>query len=323
MHIQRLIQTTVPACLLLAAGVAQAGLLSQPAAEEASDTPVADARAERSTPFGMLYASFTGAGEYSFETDFKDVSGDLSVYRLEGGVDVGLPAGERGQLAIGVSDEYSKYEVGGSAFGLAAGDDFKPHIETVRSRYTRSFDENWSMTVLADMTLAGEWDADFRDRATYGGGVLFNHKFNEDLTLGFGVAARSQIEDDVLVLPLINLKWQMDDRWTLALGRGASISYAFDEGKKWVLDLGATYESRRFRLDDGHAGRLRDGVIEDERIPLTVGLTYQPHRGMKARLFAGAIVWQEITAENEGGHRISDLETDPTAMIGASRTLTF
>jgi Domain of unknown function (DUF6268) len=321
MHIKRSIQTTVPACLLFAAGAVQAGVLSQPADIETSDTPVADARAGQGKPLGLLYSTFTATGEYSFDADFKGVSGDLSIYRLKGGIEVGLPAGERGRLAIGISDEYSKYDLGGNAFG--GSDDFKPHIETVSARYSRPFGEGWSMMVLADLTLAGEWDAEFSDKATYGAGVLFNYKVNEELTLGVGAGVHTRVEDDLQAMPLLSLNWQIDERWSLALGRGATLSYAFDEDREWVLDLGATYENRRFRLDDGHAGRLRDGVIEDERIPLTVGLTYKPNPGVKARVYAGAVVWQELTAETESGNRISDLESDPTAMIGASLTLSF
>ncbi len=306
---------------LLAAATTSAQEIVQPSGTE--ETPVADARARQGDADSRRYLSFTGNGEYTFDADFDDAAGDVSIFRIGAGVEVGLPAGERGRLALGVKEEFSSYDIGGAPFGGSAGDDFEPHIQSLTARYSRPLSADWSMLVLADMTLAGEWDADLDDKITYGAGLLFNYAVSEDLTLGAGARVYTRIEDDVMVLPMFNIQWQIDERWRLAVGRGATVAYAFDDEMHWTLDLGVTYENRRFRLDDSHAGRLRDGVIEDERVPVTLGVTFEPHRGLKARVFAGAVVWQELTAEDSGGSRLAEEEADPAAMLGASLTLNF
>jgi hypothetical protein len=206
---------------------------------------------------------------------------------------------------------------------VGGGDDFKPHIASLYARYMQPLAGDWSMMIIGDFALAGEWDADFEDKLVYGGGLLLNNQISEELTLGFGARVYSQIEDSVQVIPMFNIEWQIDERWLLAVGRGLTLSYAFDEKQDWTIDFNAAYESRRFRLDDDHAGRLRDGVIEDERVPLTVGLTYEPHRGIQARLFAGAVVWQQILADTEAGHEIDEIEADPAGYVGASFRLSF
>ncbi|MEM9702408.1 MAG: hypothetical protein AAF907_08195, partial [Planctomycetota bacterium] len=112
-----------------------------------------------------------------------------------------------------------------------------------------------------------------------GGFAGARYQFSDDLAVTLGAAVLSQIEDDVLPIPLLGIEWQINDQLRLdALGTEATLSYdIFSDADYGTLSTTATvaYDFRSYRLS-GDNSVAPDGVLDDDAVRL------------QGRLFLGA-----------------------------------
>lgn len=192
----------------------------------------------------------------------------------------------------------------------------------------RALNERWAVFGGPTAGLAMESGADAGDALTFGGAAGVIYQVNERLTIGGGVGVSSEIEDDATVRPVLILNWRFHEHWTAECGYfeaaggggpGAEIRYQINE--QWSVAGGAQYQENRFRLSDD--GRSRDGVGEDISVPVYAKVTWQASKNAAIELLGGVSAGGELRLEDRSGHKISDEDYDPAALLGLRAVLTF
>ncbi len=294
------------------AGTAGAEPLATPALDLAPP-----AKAERAMTFDLR-----AGGTYTFPADIDDSPGDVRIARASFGFGVGIPIAERSRLSFDIDEEASWYLFDDAA-GLVPGstDPFELALSTDLSvRFFSAIDEKWSWFVGGVVNFSGEPDVDIGDAATFGGFGGARYQVNDRLGLSFGLAGRSRLEDDALVIPIIGIDWKVSDRVTLST-EGTGLRIAAELNKEVTVSLTGGWESREYRLRDD--GPLPDGVVRDARVPIAVSLDWKPRPNIQISVFAGAVVWQEFQFDDREGDEISETNTDPAPFVGVSGKITF
>jgi hypothetical protein len=271
-------------------------------------------------------ASVNFKGSYTFESDLDEGAGSVSVSRAGAAVDLDFPVAGRSAIIAGVGAEASFYEFSDAEppFGEADGP-----VETTRELdlslgFRTQVSDRVSLRAVALLRSSGESGADFGETLTYGGAVGVAYAASERLILGVGIGARTQLEEDALVIPLPLIVWRATDKFTLRTGGGArgpgiEASYALTDTLTLSADVG--YESRDFRLDD--EGVAPDGVFRDRRVPVALGVTWKAGEQVELGLRAGAFVWQNYELNDANGDDITDSDADIAPFIEARAGFSF
>jgi hypothetical protein len=134
-----------------------------------------------------------------------------------------------------------------------------------------------------------------------------------DLSLTFGIIVKTRLEDDALIVPLLGLRWSINERLTLATeGHGARLSATLSD--EFTFSIFGRYEIRDFRLDEDAA--LAIGIVQDTRLPLGAALEWRPTPRVSITLSAGVILEQEYTFLNENGDELADDRTGAAPFVG-------
>jgi hypothetical protein len=168
--------------------------------------------------------------------------------------------------------------------------------------------------------FAGDPDADIGDTGTYGGYAGARYAVSESFGFSFGFAAKTRLEDDALVIPLVGIEWKVSDRVTLST-EGTTLRIASKLSDEWSVGLSAGWELREYRLDD--EGPVPDGVMSDSRIPIAVSFDWTPSPNVTLAISGGAVVWQEFEFRDSNGDDVSETNTDPAPFIGLSAQFRF
>ncbi|MBC7834953.1 MAG: hypothetical protein H7Y88_07610 [Phycisphaerales bacterium] len=278
-----------------------------------------------------------GAGEFTFAADLDDdagasgTQGEVSIARASTGLTFLGPIGDRARLNIDLTGEVSWYnfENGGAllppASALPAGtvtDSLFDEVYEVGVAPILAFviDEQWSWFLGGGVRASGESGADIGESLTYGGFGGARYAFSEDLALSFGLGVRTRLEDDPYVLPVLGLEWQINDKVRFATeGLGARVTAAIDD--EWSVWISGAYESREFRLEED--GPLPDGVVNDSRFPIGVGVQWKPSANLVFEVAGGVVVWQEFEIDDSDGDEVAEVQTDPAAFIRAGVRIAF
>jgi len=144
---------------------------------------------------------------------------------------------------------------------------------------------------------------------------------------GGGIGLSSQLEDSLLVYPILFLDWKFTDSMKLSSVAGP-VGLAFT-GVEWVwefvehfeLGVGARYEFRRFRLDE--SGVAPNGVGEDTEIPFWGRLSYRFNEHVAIDGYAGFIVGTEFILDDSGGNRLGSDKSDAAPTIALAVRIDF
>jgi hypothetical protein len=254
-----------------------------------------------------------------FETDIDDISVDVERDSLLAIVGHRFELSDSVNLLAQGAYQLSDYDFSGD--GGALWDDINQITMTTLVDW--KLDESWSLLGGGLARFSGESGADFDDALT--GGVFggFRYAWNENLTTGFLLGVMSQIEDSAAILPLPLVTWKFAETWKFhlgvsqlgAVGYGPELSWMASE--KWELGLGASYQRRRYRLDKG------DRVGDETSMPIYLKLGWHPTPQSALELMAGVAVAGEVRQEHNGGSKIFDKDTDPTATISLRGHIRF
>lgn len=305
---------TVPLLLTVAGSTLHAQSDTDPAAEAPEP--------RRAVAYELsLEPSLSTAG------DFDDAGGDLSVVRVGAQFGVRLPVGERNTLGLRVANEHSWYDFSGPVALVPGTDDPFEHVSILQLgvTFTSRVNDRWSWIAGASIESAAEDGADFSDSLTYAGSAGVQHEVADGLRVGVLLSVSSRLEDDVRVLPLPLIEWQIDERWRLGpwplAGRAGAYALTYSPSEAWTLGVAAGYQAREFRLDDG--GPVPDGVGRDRRLPVAVVGQWTPRPSVLVRGFAGADVYSEIEVLDASGDTIGEDRSDTPFTFGVSATLRF
>jgi len=315
------------------ATLAVAGVLCSPPAR-AQDGPYSDEGDFETLvdkrPSGLTVSVRT-FGQSSFDADFDDVAGGVSVHRVGTSIGVGMPAGEKGRFNFGVDQETSFYD-----FDSSAGLTVAPSASTsdplgtanrvnINLRYQRGFGRGWAVVLGAGTRFSGETGADFEDAITADGVAIVTRFLSKNARVGIGAAVTSRLEDDPRILPVAVVDWMITPRLRLRNSgsaggtAGIELSYEIREWLAVAIDTG--FERREFRLDDD--GPVPSGVARDKRIPVALSVRIGDAQRVHLETRGGVYAWQEIEFLDNNGVDVGNPNMDPSAFFGATLTVRF
>lgn len=274
--------------------------------------------------------SLDTGGSFMFETDL-DGAGDYSVGRAAVGLAYSVPAWDRSTLRFGLDVERSEYDFSG-ATGLAPGGDplGGATAYSFDARLIHPLDGTWTIVGGTGVVFAGEDGAGFSDTAMVNGFGAVAWKASDDLTLTLGVRVQDRLEDDVRVLPVLGVEWEIDDTLSVSSSRaarvlggagGGGVGLVYASGSGPELVIGAGFSSREFRLDE--SGPVPDGVLRDDRVVAGIGLAWDPSEAVSASVGVGLAVWSDIETLGSNGATVGDEDGDPAAYITARVRVLF
>lgn len=308
--------------LLVSAGMASA----QPGQGEGGpDGTLVSGEGERDAGRSRLGVSVTGTSEYAFSAGL-DGGGDLSVTRLGAEVAVSGVIDDRNRVILSFGNEFSFYDLSGTA--LIPGDSDGLLEETYDSgvglAWISRIDDAWSVLVRGSVDAAGESGADFGDSLTYGGLVVVSNQITPNLRLGAGVIARTRLEDDALVVPIVAVDWVFAEGWTVTTSGatgGAGIEVRYELTEEVTLTLGGGWRSDDYRLSDDNP--LPEGVVRHDRVPVAAGVIYRPSRRIEIVARGGAHVWQRLEVLDGSGDEIADADGDAAPFVSLDLSFRF
>lgn len=278
-----------------------------------------DAQSSKSIDFAA-YAR----GTFLDASDFDDTIGEFGYNEFNLGVSASRKVGDSGRFSIGFDAGFINYDITPSATSVA-GDaaDIGAEFDNVTTlsliaTYGDRFDDQTSWFIGAGVLSAMESDADFGDSidTLLTGG--FKHKVNDKLELGIGVLVKTQLDDDVLIVPIPQIKYTIDDRWSIATERaGLKLNYKASDSINYGL-MGE-YSSTTFRLDNTHAF-APEGVATHRRIPVSFYLEYKPNDTIVVSARIGAELGSELDILDTNGNDVTaqDIDTGIFGSLGVS-----
>lgn len=165
--------------------------------------------------------------------------------------------------------------------------------------------------------------ATIKDSTTAGAVAGFSYRSSDSLKLGLIVGAFSNIEDSVSLLPIPTVDWDFADDWAFHMGLvtavdpGAGIEISYQMGDSMKLGLGASYQNRRFRLDDG------DAVGQERSAPIFAIVGWNPTKKISLNLLAGVSVSGQLRLEDDDGDKLAKDDYDPAPFVGLKGQVLF
>jgi hypothetical protein len=294
-------------------------LLPNPAIAE----PV-DSRPASTNGFGAQ----TGSPPPLFEASLN------SSYSLPGGAKVGgVKLGDSDAFELGLNmhggtpiDENWMWSWGGRLenlfLGSIAGAPIPEHINALHldTGVGYKFNERWMISGFVGPTLYRFEDVGGGTLGFSGGGLAM-YRPSAALTWNFGVMIAP--DSDVKALPVLGVKWLINDQFTLELGIPKTrLSYRIDT--KWKLYTGLDMVGTTFRTGKNFGATIGtpqygNALATYRDIRLGAGVGYEVTRGLRAEIEAGESVYRRIDYT-----RIDQkVEFDPAPYICARLIITF
>jgi hypothetical protein len=247
---------------------------------------------------------------YNSDADFDNSSlGKVSVWRFDVPVRYTIKT-EAGDLGLGAFYEYSEYDLdkldGTKDFNTLAFDTF----------WKGMLNDEWGYFVFGAVGFSASTHTGLGDGLTGGAAAGGRYVWSKDLSLGLGVAVATRLEDDPMVLPVIALNWQINDRWNLRTLNGATLTYDVSGDKKFLLDLGARYQRREYRVES-------DTSLTEKMISLEVGATYRFAPEFALRGFVGVTAGRSFELRHNDERVGEEQDVNASAFLGVRALFTF
>jgi hypothetical protein len=271
---------------------------------------------------GPWRTQLQGGAVHQFDADLDD-GGSFSVNRtfIEAGLAYAFSPRDSVGVALGYG--YDGYDFDTDGTGLAALDPWGDVNDFRLSFPVRAgIGDNLDVFAVPSINWRGESGADLGEAATAGATLGASWRFGDDLRLGAGLGAFSEIEDDATFFPILLIDWQVTENVSVETGRGVGatrgpgLTVNWTGLDRWRFTLGARWETWRFRLDDG--GTAPDGVGEEEAVPIFVQAAYDIIPPVRVSAVAGMDVAGSLTLEDRDGRELAEEDYDPTPFLGAT-----
>lgn len=268
-------------------------------------------------------AGFVGEVGYAWQGE-SDIDGGggakMHVNRFDIGLLGRLDFAERFRWTNSLFYAANDYDFDGG--GFAAGDPWGT-VNTLRMQTKLRFaiDEQWGISAGGVFTFAPESGADWGDSFTGGGLLAADYRASKDFMVSLGAAVVSQIEDDARVVPSVIMVWTPDPLWAVRVGAvpasggaAAAAEVAYRIAEPVEIGLGALYNQRRFRLDDG--GPAPDGVGEDNNLPVRLRLGWNVLPNLSFNALAGVVLAGSLQLDDQSGNELRAQDYDPAPYLG-------
>ena len=271
---------------------------------------------------GPWRTQLQGGAVHQFDADLDD-GGSFSVNRafIEAGLSYAFSPRDSVGVALGYGYDGYDFDTGGT--GLAALDPWGDVNDFRVSFPLRAgIGDDLDVFAVPAVNWRAESGGDLSEATTAGATLGAAWRFSDDLRLGAGLGAFSEIEDDATFFPILLIDWQVTENFSVETGRGAGatrgpgLTVNWTGLDRWRFTLGARYETWRFRLDD--SGPAPDGVGEEKAIPVYLQATYDVIPPVRLGVVAGLDVGGSLQLEDEDGRELEDEDYDPTPFLGAT-----
>jgi hypothetical protein len=213
---------------------------------------------------------------------------DAFNYKLQAGASVFLNKNWFIDLGL-FSDNFSLQQVSGAPI--------PEDIHTLRLNGGVGYrwGDKWIFSAMVSPSLE-RLDGVRGDDVSISGGVLARYQPNPSLTWSFGLFAAPDY--DVPVMPLIGVRWLINDRYTLEVGMPKTrLSYRLDS--KWALYGGLDFNGAVFRTGEDLGTKTgnpkyNNAIATYRDIRVGVGTGYEIGHGLRAELDAGYSVYRQI-----------------------------
>lgn len=236
-----------------------------------------------------------------------DANGSVAVDRfgIRGGVPLIMK--EDNILAIGFRYALDRYDFEGTTADWES-----IHHANIGLASRWQVNDNWLWANYAIAGISAEEGSD-KDQ-----GLNFNHisiaeyKVNDRLTIGPGVVISSQVDQDIDVIPIIAVNWQINDEWALASGpsevavAGANVYFEYTPKalkEKWMFTTGFSYGSQNFKIADNST--VTDGSGEERLGSAYLAASYKMDSGVKLSAIAGYHLFQSYSIFDNSGRELS------------------
>lgn len=267
-----------------------------------------------------LHGVFSPGGNYTFPSDFEG-GGHLSVSRESLAVGAERIATNGAMVGVVLEREYSRYDLSADGDPVVADTDHHVNSTRLGINARQPLTETRSLFASADTTFSVADGADWDDGQTFGGLVSLRQGVSDRFAWMIGVVVRTRLDDRLMALPIPGFDWQITDRISLRTAQGLTLTWQIDDRRRWSADASANYESRSFRLGDDEP--LPNGTVNERRVPLVIGLRYQPHPALFARVYGGMVVAQQMEFDDDSGDDVERRSVDPTPIAGVAAGLRF
>ncbi len=322
---------------------------AEPIEQSTTDTPpvtqpapAPDAASEQSllenddpSPLTVLVAA---GADFALDAGIDNGGGDVSIFRAGGGVSLRQAMSDTTTVNLGLSYVVSEYDFDNLGSLIpGAGDDPIDTLNTINitTGITRQLDDRVSLFGNVSAAADFEMGADLGESLTFGTIVGIGYQATSDLQVNIGLSARTELETDESILPVVGIRWEFAEDWLLAttggirrpaetspLVGGFAAELSHRPAEELTVFLRGTFQSDTYRLADDN-DIANDGLFDDQRFDLALGADYRPAPGLDIRLTAGVRLYQELDFENGAGGDIADENVDPTPFFGAILTYRF
>ena len=256
-----------------------------------------------------------------------DGGGETGVQRFYTSARVSRSLATRWRLSIELGYGEDDYDFSGNTgfAGMSPWDTTRELRLSLPIRYTAG--DRWSVYAMPSLGSSAEKGASLDDGLTAGllAGAIY--RVSDDLSIGPGFGAFSEIEDDASFFPVLLIDWRLADDLSLQTGggfaasRGPGLQLEWRADPRWTFTFGGRYEKARFRLDD--SGVAPDGVGQEKGFPLYALAEYSMAEDVKLSLIGGAKVATELRLEDGSGRLVSETDVDTAPFIGAMFRASF
>lgn len=214
-----------------------------------------------------------------------------------------------GDLRLSAFYEYSEYDLS----RLAGTQDF--NTLAFNTLWKSMVNDDWGYFLYGAVSLSAAKSAELDSSLTGIGAGGVQYVWSKDLSLGLGAAVATYLEEDPSVLPIIALNWQINDRWNLTTLNGATISYDFSGDKTFLVDLGAKYQRREYRLGSNSS-------LYDRQFTVELGATYNITPNVGIRGFAGVATGRNFQIRQDNV-KIADQDVNAAPIVGVRAMFSF
>lgn len=266
-----------------------------------------------------------GESVWSTSADLDNTTGDVSVARLGAGGGISLWVSDTADLIFRGRAQFSFYDFNNAAGVVpsmpALADPFDDVYDVSFEPVFRDMPEHgWQWFIGGRIRSAGESDANFGDTIIGGGFAGASYDVTPTLRLGAGVNVESRLEGGVWAFPVPLIEWDITEDLTLLTREdGVALEYWFAHA--WNVSLIAGYERHQYRLADRNA--ISGGSVIDQRIPVSLALTYSPSESLVISGRVGAEFGGSLEFDNAGGNEIVNSDLGSNLLFGLNISLGF
>lgn len=299
----------LPTLLLVSAGLCAA----RPVAAETND------RAHGGPPARPFFLQLRYTPSELFRADFTDAPGRVTVLHHDVSGTLMIPLPDRGRINLSASRERHEYRFRNNEQLTTFMEE--AHETHIGATYMGRLNEQWSVFTMGGLRWTAEEGASRSDARTQSGMFLLQHRWREDVQVGFGALAASRLDEDPLIIPTASIDWTISDRWRLRTTRGVHLLHQLDAAGKWEAGLNAEYHSRYVRLKE--EGIAPGGVFRSRLVVTSLSLMVRPNPGVSFGAEVGFVPWRKITVKDADENTVFESEIDAGFSAAFTASMTF